>query len=58
MAGFISQHPQVTWATHISDIGLVELERAAHHVWNDRAEVVLPAIDQFLQGEWPAEAVR
>lgn len=47
-----------TWATHISDIGVMELERAAHHVWNDRADVVLPAIDQFLRGEWPEAAAR
>ena len=46
------------WAEHISDVGTMELERAGHHVWNDRADVVLPAIDQFLRGEWPAEAVR
>ena len=46
------------WAGHISDVGTMELERAAHHVWNDRAEVVLPAIDQFLRGEWPEAAVR
>jgi len=41
------------YADHLRDVGWLEVPRAGHHVWNDRADVVLPMLDTFLRGGWP-----
>ena len=37
----------------IPNVGWAEVERAGHHVFNDRPDFVYPAITAFLHGEWP-----
>jgi pimeloyl-ACP methyl ester carboxylesterase len=44
------------WALTLPNARLITVERAAHQVVNDAPEVVLPAIDQFVSGRWPARA--
>ena len=41
------------YADHLRDVGWLEAPRGGHHVWNDRADVVLPMLDAFFRGEWP-----
>lgn len=42
------------YADHLPDVGWLMVPNAGHHVWNDRADVVLPMMDAFFRGEWPA----
>lgn len=42
------------YADHLPDVGWLMVPDAGHHVWNDRADVVLPMMDAFFRGEWPA----
>lgn len=44
------------WALSLPDARLLTVERAAHQVVTDAPEVVLPAIEQFVGGRWPAGA--
>ena len=44
------------WAYLLPDARLVVLQGAAHQAFAERPEDVRPAIDEFLQGEWPASA--
>jgi proline iminopeptidase len=44
------------WALTLPDARLITVERAAHQVITDAPEVVLPAIDEFVAGRWPARA--
>jgi proline iminopeptidase len=44
------------WALTLPDARLITVERAAHQVATDAPGVVLPAIDQFVSGRWPARA--
>ena len=44
------------WALTLPDARLITVERAAHQVVTDAPEVVLPAIDEFVSGRWPARA--
>lgn len=37
----------------LPNVGWAEVERAGHHVFNDRSEVVFPAVSTFLRGDWP-----
>ncbi|MFO8150807.1 MAG: alpha/beta hydrolase [Trueperaceae bacterium] len=41
------------YADHLRDVGWLEVPRAGHHLWNDRADVVLPMLDAFFRGGWP-----
>lgn len=41
------------YADHLREVGWLEVPRAGHHLWNDRADVVLPMLDAFLRGVWP-----
>lgn len=41
------------YADVIPNLAWAELERAGHHVFNDRPDVVYPSISTFLRGEWP-----
>lgn len=43
------------WARTFRDARLMTVEGGAHNVWLDDANVV-PDIDRFLRGEWPARA--
>lgn len=44
------------WARCLPDARILQLEGASHAPWLERPEVVLPAIDTFLSGHWPADA--
>ena len=43
----------MAYADHLRDVGWLEVPRAGHHVWNDRADVVIPMLDAFFRGQWP-----
>ena len=40
------------------DVALLTVEGAAHQITVDAPEVVLPAMEEFLNGRWPAAAER
>jgi proline iminopeptidase len=44
------------WALTLPDARLITVEHAAHQVVTDAPGVVLPAIDEFASGRWPARA--
>lgn len=44
------------WALTLPNARLITVERAAHQVTADAPEVVLPAIETFVAGRWPARA--
>jgi proline iminopeptidase len=44
------------WALTLPNARLITIERAAHQVTADAPEVVIPAIDTFVAGRWPARA--
>ncbi len=46
------------WADELPDVCMMELERAAHHVWNDCPDAVFPAIEALLQGERRSTSAR
>jgi pimeloyl-ACP methyl ester carboxylesterase len=46
------------WAMTLPDARLLTVEGAAHFVTLDAPEVVIPAIDEFVEGRWPAGAER
>jgi len=41
------------YADHLPDVGWLMVENAAHHVHNDRPDVVIPMMDVFFRGQWP-----
>lgn len=45
------------WAAHLPSGRLLTVTGAAHMAWLDAPDLVVPAIDQFLAGDWPAQAV-
>ena len=46
------------WAMTLPDARLLTVERAAHQVVLDAPDIVLPALEAFLAGRWPAGAER
>jgi len=46
------------WAMTLPDARLLTVEGAAHQVTLDAPEIVIPAIDGFMDGNWPAGAER
>ena len=46
------------WAMTLPNARLLTIEAAAHQVTADAPEIVLPAIETFLSGKWPAGAER
>ncbi|HEY7633939.1 MAG TPA: alpha/beta hydrolase [Gemmatimonadales bacterium] len=46
------------WAARLPDGRLLTVRGGGHMVWLDAPRVVLPAIDAFLRGTWPRDAVR
>jgi proline iminopeptidase len=44
------------WAYLLRDGRLLTLQGAAHQAFAERPEVVRPAVDEFLRGQWPAAA--
>ena len=44
------------WALTLPDARLITVEGAAHQVATDAPDVLLPAIDEFVSGRWPARA--
>ena len=46
------------WAMTLPGARLLTVEGAAHLVTLDAPEVVIPAIDGFVEGRWPAGAER
>jgi len=44
------------WAMTLPNARLLTIEGAAHQVTADAPEVVIPAIDGFVDGKWPANA--
>jgi proline iminopeptidase len=46
------------WALTLPQARLLTIEGAAHQVTADAPEIVLPAIDAFMAGKWPAGAER
>jgi pimeloyl-ACP methyl ester carboxylesterase len=46
------------WAARLPDGRLLTVHGGGHMVWLDAPRVVFPAIDAFLRGTWPRDAVR
>lgn len=46
------------WAMTLPDARLVTVPRGAHCAWADDPDLVFGAIDEFLDGAWPAAAER
>jgi pimeloyl-ACP methyl ester carboxylesterase len=46
------------WAARLPDGRLLTVRGGGHMVWLDAPKVVFPAIDTFLRGSWPRDAVR
>jgi pimeloyl-ACP methyl ester carboxylesterase len=44
------------WVYLLPNARLVTVQGAAHQAFAERPEVVRPAIDEFLRGDWPADA--
>ena len=44
------------WDMLLPDARLLTIQGAAHMSWIDFPEIVFPAIDQFLNGQWPKKA--
>jgi pimeloyl-ACP methyl ester carboxylesterase len=45
------------WAASLPNARLLTIEGAAHQSWVDAPERVFSAIDRFVSGEWPPDAV-
>jgi pimeloyl-ACP methyl ester carboxylesterase len=46
------------YAELLPDVGWVEFPDTGHHVWNERVDVVVPMLDTFFRGGWPAGVSR
>jgi pimeloyl-ACP methyl ester carboxylesterase len=48
------------WAAYAPDARFLSVERSGHHPYLERPKEFFPAVEAFLQGEWPqgAEVVR
>jgi proline iminopeptidase len=46
------------WAARLPEGRLLTVRGGGHMVWLDAPQVVFPAIDAFLRGTWPRDAVR
>ncbi len=48
------------WIAALPNARLMRVPNAAHFPYVERAEIVFPAIERFLKGEWPkaADALR
>ena len=46
------------WAYLLPNARLLTAEGAGHHVFAEARELVMPAVLEFLHGDWPATAVR
>jgi pimeloyl-ACP methyl ester carboxylesterase len=46
------------WAAHLPEGRLLAVRGAAHMLWLDAPNVVFPALERFLGGEWPPGAAR
>lgn len=46
------------WTSHLPGARLLTIRGAAHMPWLDAPDVVIPAIDSFLNGTWPSSAAR
>jgi pimeloyl-ACP methyl ester carboxylesterase len=47
-----------TWAARLPNARLLTVSGTAHAPWIEAPGVVLPALQRFLDGEWPAGATR
>lgn len=45
------------WARILPDARLLLIRGAGHYAHAERRDLVEPAVEQFLQGRWPAEAI-
>jgi proline iminopeptidase len=45
------------WASHLPNGRLLTVHGAAHMAWLDAPQIVFPAVDTFLSGQWPADAL-
>ena len=46
------------WSYLLPNGRLLAVEGAAHHAFGEPSEVVMPAVLEFLGGQWPAAAVK
>ena len=46
------------WSYLLPEGRLLTIEGAGHHAFGELPEIVMPAVKQFLAGEWPADAVK
>jgi pimeloyl-ACP methyl ester carboxylesterase len=46
------------WVAHLPNARLLTVRGAAHAPWIEAPGTVVPALRRFLDGEWPADAVR
>jgi proline iminopeptidase len=45
------------WVTTMPDARLLRVPNAAHFPYTEQPELVVPAMEQFVRGQWPAGAV-
>jgi len=46
------------WAAYLPEARLLAIHRAGHFPWLEQPEIFYPAVDTFLNGEWPAKAAQ
>jgi proline iminopeptidase len=46
------------WAEELPNAKIITVENAAHLPWLEKSAEVFPPIDEFLNGKWPARAVK
>jgi proline iminopeptidase len=60
MDDLVPEEASREWAAYAPDARFLPIERAGHHPYLERPKEFFPAVEAFLQGEWPqgAEVVR
>jgi proline iminopeptidase len=55
---FIGRETMEGWAGALSDARILSLPSAGHYLYVDRPDLFFPAVEQFLEGNWPEAAER
>ncbi|MEO7368983.1 MAG: alpha/beta hydrolase [Gemmatimonadaceae bacterium] len=57
MRGAIAREAMVAWTRGFKNARLVEVAGAGHYLWVDQPDAFLAAVEAFLVGGWPKEAI-
>jgi proline iminopeptidase len=57
MRGSIAREAMVAWTRGFKNARLVDVEGAGHYLWVDQPDRFLAAVEAFLAGGWPKEAI-